>query len=115
MLFFLNLATALLALGSTAAPTATVESRDDNERVSQDRLNDVRNTYNGIHWDDAAKECPTWKFEVLVESTRMGMELAKWRGDPNGYNTHFVFSPGFNRYFVSSNQWDRMYARAVSF
>lgn len=77
MLFLLHLATEFLATVSTALPTATVESRDDNDRVSQDRLNVVKGAYNGIHWDNAAKECPLWKFEVLVESTRMGMELAK--------------------------------------
>lgn len=106
MMFSLYLVTSILSVGSIAAPAPVLEIQDDAERVSEKRLKDVKNTHKGIYWDLAAQNCPKWKFDILTEATRMGMELAKWRGDENGYDSRFVFTPGFNRYFAGSKQWD---------
>lgn len=114
MMLSVQFATALLAVGSMAAPV--LESRDG---TSDERLKQVSEQYKGIHWDEAAKDCTQRNFEILVESTRMGLELASFTPNPNpnpyGYqfNAEFLSSPGFKRFFVDSDEWSSMFTQHV--
>ena len=60
--------------------------------VPADKLADAKNNYKGIHWDDTANDCTEEQFDVLVETTRMALEMTK-------YGANSVASPGFKRFF----------------
>lgn len=51
------------------------EARDLRER---DDIEPIREAYRGIHWDDALAQCTHDEFLILVESTRMALDLVNY-------------------------------------
>ncbi|OGM51358.1 hypothetical protein ABOM_000125 [Aspergillus bombycis] len=61
---------------------------------SQRNITDIENAYQGIYWKTALVECSDRQFDILVESTRMMLELTKRTTKP-------MDTPGWQRFFVA--------------
>ncbi|GAB1208266.1 hypothetical protein APSETT445_007007 [Aspergillus pseudonomiae] len=57
-------------------------------------ITDIENAYQGIYWKTALTECGGKRFDILVESTRMMLELTKRTTKP-------MDTPGWQRFFVA--------------
>ncbi|RMZ39259.1 hypothetical protein CA14_003228 [Aspergillus flavus] len=57
-------------------------------------ITDITNAYQGIYWWTALVECPAERFNILVESTRMMLELTKRTTKP-------MDTPGWQRFFAA--------------
>ncbi|KAE8381143.1 hypothetical protein BDV26DRAFT_289641 [Aspergillus bertholletiae] len=57
-------------------------------------ISDIEHAYQGIYWKTALRECPTEHFDILVESTRMMLELTEKNNKP-------MDTPGWQRFFVA--------------
>ncbi|QMW28957.1 hypothetical protein G4B84_004292 [Aspergillus flavus NRRL3357] len=57
-------------------------------------ITDITNAYQGIYWWTALVECPAERFDILVESTRMMLELTKRTTKP-------MDTPGWQRFFAA--------------
>jgi hypothetical protein len=67
-------------------------------------LEPIRQEYKGIYWDIAWQYCSRPEFDILVEATRMALEMV------HDFQTDNVETlPAWDRYFVSDdngkNQW----------
>ncbi|KAE8419594.1 hypothetical protein BDV36DRAFT_282223 [Aspergillus pseudocaelatus] len=57
-------------------------------------ITDIENAYKGIYWWTALVECSDEHFDILVESTRMMLELTKRTTKP-------MDTPGWQRFFAA--------------
>ncbi|KAE8333981.1 hypothetical protein BDV39DRAFT_188295 [Aspergillus sergii] len=57
-------------------------------------ITDIKNAYQGIYWWTALVECPAERFDILVESTRMMLELTQRTTKP-------MDTPGWQRFFAA--------------
>lgn len=80
MVKIILLLNAAFIANTTALPTEP-SSNIVPRGVPADKLADAKNNYKGIHWDDTANDCTEEQFDVLVEATRMALEMTKY--DPN--------------------------------
>lgn len=97
---------------SLAAPAQDHEqqSRTLNRRAdkpSQSQIDSANGMFPGIDWSYTAQngECDSGQFAVLVEATRMALELIKFTGEDLrvAYDT-----TGFNRYFMKHDSWFKL-------
>lgn len=77
-----------------------VKSLPSNDHLLVNRdLEQVREAYRGIHWDIAAVQCDPANFDILVEGTRMAVEVTNYK---TNWEDLYFWNPAWNRYFV----WD---------
>lgn len=77
------------------------------EKPSQSQIDSANGMFPGIDWSYTAEngECDSGQFAVLVEATRMALELMKFTGEDLrvAYDT-----TGFNRYFMRHPDWFKL-------
>ncbi|KAF3480698.1 uncharacterized protein GIQ15_06045 [Arthroderma uncinatum] len=78
--------TFLSALAAATPFTKEPRSRD---------IQPIREAYPGIFWDDALLQCGDEGFDILVEATRMALEVVTFRIDGPIWEL-----PAWNRYFI---------------
>jgi hypothetical protein len=88
------------ANAATAAPVEELGKRRlANNPVTDQQLADAKANYKGIHWDTAADSCTTSQFAILMESTRVALDMMS-------YDYRSTYSPGFTRFFGDRKIWD---------
>ncbi|KAH8705211.1 hypothetical protein BGW36DRAFT_9576 [Talaromyces proteolyticus] len=75
----------LVAKSPESAPAHDITKRD---------IDPIRSAYRGIHWDDAYSQCTTDEFNILVESSRMALDVTSYKLG------QYWDSPAWHRYFV---------------
>lgn len=65
-----------------------------------DGLDPLRAQFRGIYWDVVKTTCETDDFNILVEASRMAVEITNYR---TGVNWSSVHSAAWNRYFVDDS------------
>ncbi|KAF2123071.1 hypothetical protein BDV96DRAFT_639619 [Lophiotrema nucula] len=74
------------------------------DKPSQSQIDTANGMFPGIDWSYTAQQggCDSGQFAVLVESTRMALELMKFSGEDLRVAQD---TTGFNRYFMKSQDW----------
>jgi hypothetical protein len=98
MKFFISLLlqVSVLVLG---APTQDLVPRD---RIPQSELDWANNAFPRIYWDGVADDCDAGQFRILVEATRMALQVLEQTG---AWKEDLFWSTGWNRYFVRDSRW----------
>lgn len=68
------------------------------QHVAKRDLEGIRETYRGIHWDDAATQCEEAELNIIAEATRMALDVAAFEMDGETYDL-----AAWNRYFVKDS------------
>jgi len=90
---------ALFAATATAIPVEELGKRQlANNPVTDQQLADAKANYKGIYWESAAKTCTKDQFAILMESTRVALDIMSW-------DYRSSDSPGFTRFFGDAKLW----------
>ncbi|KAI0008094.1 hypothetical protein F4779DRAFT_618968 [Xylariaceae sp. FL0662B] len=101
LLVFYNLAT---SVATSPLPPDLPESHVDVAPKSPIIKRGFREAYRGIHWDDALLQCSTDEFDIILEATRMALDVTSY------FMTREWESVAWHRYFVkpwkANSLWD---------
>jgi hypothetical protein len=97
------LATVILAVPLQALPRSSTWNHELSAR-EHDFLEPIRQAYKGIYWDLAFQNCESEDFKIILEATRMALQMT------GNFSSGVVENvPAWNRYFVwdliSRHQW----------
>jgi hypothetical protein len=102
LFFLLNL--------SLAAPTQSTELTGHGlsrraDKPSQGQIDAANGMFPGIDWNYSAEQggCDSGQFAILVESTRMALELMQFSGSLLQYAFE---TTGFHQYFMRHAEWE---------
>jgi hypothetical protein len=90
---------ALFAATATAIPVEDLGKRRLAENPVRDQqLADANANYKGIYWESATQTCTADQFDILMESTRVALDIMS-------YDYRSSESPGFTRFFGDAKLW----------
>jgi hypothetical protein len=91
---------ALFAVTATAVAVKDLGKRRlANNPVTDQQLADAKANYKGIYWESAANTCTASQFAILMESTRVALDIMSW-------DYRSSDSPGFTRFFGDNKSWE---------
>lgn len=107
--FALSFYLAGVATGSPVDLLKRSPEPEPENHLSKRDIEPIREAYRGVHWDDAFAQCTTPQFNILVESTRMALDVTNYRIGDQEYD-----SPAWHRYFVRDWKTNPNYGWHVS-